>query len=239
MSTSTYRDLRRSLAPRAWRSGRSGVSLGSLVFRHFRLAWGGNAQPSHFPRDCTGLTPGAMTSSDWTFQLRCWLHEEGILLGRDDIPARHQRGRACVLEGRRGNLRVGLLTEIRGFWITTPLIISHLHVSGFLLRLFRKGLHLASLLLLHPAVLEEDLIRRHGPLYGSEGSPEGVQSDAHLPTLRGVRGQLPGHSCSINLPTQRGLPLATVMQGGGGFVTLGVKLLLVLSEDLGDHILEG
>ena len=177
-----------------------------------------------------------MRSSDWTFKLRCWLHEEDILLEGDDIPTRHQRGGVCILERRRVNLHVGLLAEIRGFWITTPLIISHLRVSGFLLRLLRRGFHLASLSLLHSAVLEGVLILCNGPLYGSEGGPEGVQPDIHLLTLRRVSGQLPGHGRSIDLPMQRGSPLVTVMQGG---VTLGIELLSVFSEDLGNHVLEG
>ena len=143
------------------------------------------------------------------------------------------------LVGRRVHLCVSLLAEIRGFWIIPSLVISHLCVCGLLLRLFRRGLHLASLLLLHPAVLKEDLIRHDGPLNGSKSGPEGVQSDFHLPTLRGVRGQLPGHSGNVDLPTQRGSPLATAMQRGGGFVMLGIQMLSVLLEDLGDHVLKG
>ena len=95
-----------------------------------------------------------------------------------------------------------------------------------------------SLLLLHLAVLDEVLVPHNGPFYSAEGSPEGAQPGIHPLAQGWVSGQLPGHSRSINLFTQRGLPLVTPVQRGGGIVTLGVKLQSVFSEDLGNHILE-
>ena len=79
----------------------------------------------------------------------------------------------------------------------------------------------------------------HGPLYGSEGGLESSQLDSQFQTLGGVSGQLLGHGHRIDLPTQRGSPLIAATQGGGCFIMLGIKLLAVFSEDLGDHVLKG
>ena len=95
-----------------------------------------------------------------------------------------------------------------------------------------------SLLLLHSAVLNEVLVPRNGPLYGAEGGPEGAQPGIHLLARGWVSGQLPGHGHSINLSMQRGSPLVTVAQRGGGIGMPGVKLQSVFSEDLGHHVLK-
>ena len=94
------------------------------------------------------------------------------------------------------------------------------------------------LLLLYSAVLDEVLIPRNGPFYGTEGGPEGAQPGIHLLAQGWVSGQLLGHSHSIDLFMQRGLPLVTPAQRGGGIVTPGVELQSVFSEDLGNHVLE-
>ena len=95
-----------------------------------------------------------------------------------------------------------------------------------------------SLLLLHSAVLDEVLIPRNGPFYGAEGGPECAQPGIHLLAQGWISGHLPGHSCSIDLFTQRGSPLVTPAQRGGGIGMLSVKLQLVFSEELGNHILK-
>ena len=80
---------------------------------------------------------------------------------------------------------------------------------------------------------------RHGLLHGSEGGPKSSHFDSQFPALGGVGRQLFGHGHCINLPMQRGPPLITATQGGSCLLMMGVKLLAVFSEDLGDYVLEG
>ena len=124
------------------------------------MARGGQAQIGHLSQDCTSLAPGAVGSSGWIFGLGCLLHEEGILLRGDSITSRIQR---------RDVLSISHPLEARGLSITVLFLLNHLSVGDLLLMLMGDPLFLAGLLLLHPAVLNDVLIPRDGPLYHDEG----------------------------------------------------------------------